>query len=116
MGGELGKLTHRFAYGSGGELLRKSVTDGDGDEYCVIEYSYDEAGRKKSETWNDYEEETSTVTEYDEYDSNGNCVKMSVYDEGHALFRRYEYEYGSEKVQKMDWELQGNRFHGDFLL
>lgn len=116
LGGEYGTLTHRFVYGSGGELLRESVTDGDGDEYCVIEYAYDEAGRKKSKTWNNYEEEAFTVTGYDEYDDNGNCLKISVYDEKHALFCRYEYEYGSEKVQRMDWELQGNRFHSDFLL
>ena len=115
-GGEYGTLTHRYAFGSGGELLRESVTDGDGDEYCVIEYAYDEAGRKKSKTWNNYEEESFTVTEYDEYDDNGNCLKISIYDERHALFCRYEYEYGSEKVQRMGWELQGNRFHSDFLL
>ena len=82
----------------------------------LIEYAYDEAGRKKSKTWNNYEEESFTVTEYDEYDNNGNCLKISVYDEKHALFCRYEYEYGSEKVQRMGWELQGNRFHSDFLL
>ena len=106
---------YRFEYGSDGALLRESWLDGNGNVYRTEEYSFDEKGRRKSRT--DTEDRTiDQIIIYEAYDDNDNCIKLSMYNGKHILLDRYEYEYGSEKVQKIDWELESRRFHGDFLL
>ena len=48
------------------------------------------------------------------YNADGELIDEDIYEydaDGCLVSHKYII-----KVQKMDWELQGNRFHGDFLL
>lgn len=102
-----------YEYNEAGSVTKCTVLDRE-NLIWIYQLSYDRHGQltRCKLNKNGF---TTQITEYEEVDNNGKCIKASIYDNEYHPEGWREYTYGIGKVPAMGWEFKECPFHGEFV-